>query len=165
MELRQTGLGAVLFLVFVAFQAGVLSALQSYAWLLGVIVFSVILWLIGRGSMPKRMPPQVMELWQFSTALAVVITAVVSLGYPYLGSLNPGVSMTVYTSWVLGSWLIIFGAAMFVTGWTTKWGVTTTVGIIWTFSAIYFIMGTGGYFYFGLITGFPFIIYGLITKG
>ncbi len=166
MDLRQTGLGIVLFAVFWAFQAGVFNMLGPVAWLLGVIIFSVILWLIGRVSMPRRSPPQLMELWQFTTLFAIVSTAIVSLGYPLLGSMMPsGVSMTQFTSFVLGFWLIIFGAAMFVTGWTTKWAVTITVGIIWAFSSVYFATGLPGYFNFALVAGLPFIIYGLITKG
>jgi hypothetical protein len=165
MDLKQTGLGVLLFVVFFAFQAGVVNMLGPVAWLLGVIIFSIVLWLIGRVSMPRRAPPQLMELWRFTTLFAIVSTAIVSLGYPLLASMMPsGISMTQATSFVLGSWLIIFGAAMFVTGWTTKWLVTAVVGIIWTFSAVYFATGLPGYFHFALVTGLPFIIYGLTTK-
>ncbi len=166
MDLRQTGLGVVLFAVFLAFQVGVFNMLGPVAWLLGVIIFSVILWLIGRVSMPRRTPPQLTELWQFTTLFAIVSTAIVSLGYPLLTSMMPsGVSMAQFTSYVLGFWLIVFGAGMFVTGWTVKWGVTTAVGVIWVFSAMFFIAAPSEYFYFGLVAGLPFIIYGLITKG
>ncbi len=166
MDSKQTGLGIVQFIVFLAFQAGVFNALGPVAWLLGVIIFSVILYLIGKVAMPRRQPPQSEELWKFTVLFTVVITAIVSLGAPFLSSVMPsGVSLSQFTSFILGFWLITFGAAMFVTGWTTKWAVTTAVGIIWVFSAVYFATGLPGYFYFALITGFPFIIYGLITKG
>lgn len=165
MDLRQTGLGIVQFAVFGAFQAGVFNALGPVAWLLGVIIFSAILYLIGRVSMPRRQPPQLEELWKFTVAFAVVLTATVSLGYPLLSSMMPSVTMAQFSSFLLGFWLIAFGAAIFVTGWTARWGVTTAVGMIWVFTALYFVTGTPGYFYFALVTGFPFIIYGLITKG
>jgi hypothetical protein len=166
MELKQTALGVVQVLVFFAFQAGVFNSLQYTAWLLGVIIFSVILYLIGRVSMPRRTPPMLEELWKFTIVLAVVLTAIYSLGAPFMASMMPSeMSMAQVTSLTLGFWLVIFGAAMFVTGWTVKWGVTTAVGIVWVFSGVVFAAVTSTYFDFALITGFPFIIYGLITKG
>lgn len=166
MELKQAGLGIVQILVFLAFQAGVFNALQFTAWLLGVIIFSIIIWLIGRVSMPRRTPPMLEELWKFTLVLAVVLTAIYSLGAPFMTSMMPpGMTMEQATSLTLGFWLVIFGASMLVTGWAAKWGVTTAVGIIWALSAILFALGTGNYFDFGLITGLPFVIYGLITKG
>lgn len=164
MDLKQTGLGIVQFVVFLAFQAGIFNALGSVAWLLGVVIFSVILWLIGKEAMPRRMPPAIEELWKFTVTFAIVVTAIVSLGYPLLSSMTPSVSMAQFSSNLLGFWLIVFGAAMFVTGWTSKWGVTTAVGVIWVFTSIYFITAGFGYLYFALDAGFPFIIYGLITK-
>ena len=166
MDLKQTALGIVQVLVFLAFQAGVFNSLQYATWLLGVIIFSVILWLIGRVSMPRRSPPMLEELWKFTVILAVVLTAIYSLGAPFVSSMMPmGMTMEQVTSLMLGFWLVIFGAAMFVTGWTTKWAVTTTVGMIWVFAGILTAVSTGNYFDFGLITGLPFVIYGLITKG
>lgn len=166
MDVKQTGLGIVLFLVFLGFQLGFVDILGPVTWLVGVIVFAVILYLIGRVSMPRRGPPQIEELWKFTVGFAVVVTGIYALGAPFLTSMMPaGMSMNQVTSLVLGFWLIVFGAAMFVTGWTAKWGVTTAVGIIWAFSALFFATGTGNYFDFGLLSGFPFIIYGLITKG
>ncbi len=166
MDLRQVGLGIVQFVVFLAFQFGIFNMLGPVAWLLGVIIFSVILWLIGKVSMPRRTPPMVDELWKFTVILAVVLTAIYSLGAPFMASMMPsGITMTQATSLTLGFWLVLFGAAMFVTGWTAKWGVTTAVGIIWVFSGVISAAVTSNYFDFALITGFPFIIYGLITKG
>lgn len=167
MEPKQIALGVVQVLVFLAFQAGIFDSLQYVGWLLGVIVFSVILWLIGKVSMPRRTPPMLEELWKFTVILAVVLTAIYSLGAPFMVSMMPsGASMSQLTSLTLGFWLVLFGAAMFVTGWTVKWGVTTAVGIIWTFSGIIYAAGTipSTYFDFALITGVPFIVYGLITK-
>ena len=172
MELKQTALGVVQVLIFVAFQLGVFDALQYVAWLLGVIIFSVILWLIGRVSMPRRAPPMLEELWKFTVILAIILTAIYSLlAYvtpmmPHMAAMMPsGMSMAQVTSLILGFWLVVFGAAMFVTGWTVKWGVTTAVGIIWVFSGVFFAAVTSNYFDFALITGFPFIVYGLIAKG
>jgi hypothetical protein len=168
MDFKQIGLGIVEILIFLGFQLGLLNPLGSVAWLVGVIVFSVILYLIGRASMPRRQPPLLEELWKFIVGFAVVLTAVYSLGAPLLASMMPAsasMTMTQATAIALGSWLVIFGAAMLVTGWTTKWGVTTAVGVIWVFNAILFFSGAGSYFDFGLITGLPFVIYGIITKG
>jgi len=168
MDLKQSGLGIVEILVFLGFQLGLLNSLGSVGWLVGVIIFSVILYLIGRTSMPGREPPMVAELWKFIVGFAVVLTAVYSLGAPLLASIMPAsasMTMAQATSTALGSWLVIFGAAMLVTGWTTKWGVTTAVGVIWVFNALLFFSGVGSYLDFGLITGLPFVIYGIITKG
>lgn len=165
MEPKQIGLGIVQVLVFMAFQLGVFNMLGPLSWLLGVIIFSVILYLIGRVSMPRRQPPGLVELWKFTTILAVVLTAIYSLAAPLLGSMMPNISMSQATALTLGFWLVIFGAAMFVTGWTTKWGVTTAVGVIWALSGLIYAVVGGNYFDFALITGFPFIVYGFITKG
>lgn len=168
MDLKQTALGIAQVLVFVAFQLGVFNQLQSMAWLLGVIIFSVILRLIGKVSMPRRVPPMLEELWKFTVIFAVVLTAIYSLVplVPFMASMMPsGMSMAQVTSLILGFWLVVFGAAMFVTGWTVKWGVTTAVGVIWVFSGVFFAAVIASYFDFALITGFPFIVYGLITKG
>ena len=107
------------------------------------------------------------ELWRFTVILAVVVTAIYSLGAPLLPSMMPSgeMSMAQLTAVFLAFWLVIFGAAMFVTGWTAKWGVTTAVGILWAFGGIIFAMSVANYFDFGIITGVPFVIYGLITKG
>ena len=168
MDLKQSGLGLAEILVFLGFQLGVLNSLGSVAWLVGVIVFSGILYLIGRASMPRRQPPMLEELWKFIVGFAVVLTAVYSLGAPLLASMMPAstsMTMAQATSIALGSWLVIFGAAMLATGWTEKWGVTVAVGLIWLFNAILFFSGAANYFDFGLITGLPFVVYGIITKG
>jgi hypothetical protein len=165
MDLKQTGLGVVLFVAFLAFQFGVFNVLGTAAWILGVVIFAVVLWLIGKESMPKALPPELAELWTFTYVFAVVVTVVVSLGYPMLAPLMPSITMAQFGSNLLAFWLIVFGAGMFVTGWTSKWGVTTLVGVIWLFTSIYFIVAGFGYLYFALDVGFPFIIYGLITKG
>ncbi len=167
MDLRQTGLGVVLFAVFLAFQMRFFEVLGPTAWVVGVIVFAGILWLIGKGAMPKRMPPDLAELWNFTTAFAIVSTLLIAYAGPLLGAVMPsGFGMTQLTPFVLGGWLIVFGAAMFVTGWSTKWGVTTAVGVIWVFSSIHLVVsgGPNSYLFFAVVVGLPFIIYGLLTK-
>lgn len=166
MDLKQTGLGVVQLLVFLAFEFGVFKELGSIAWLIGVIIFAGILYLIGRVSMPRRAPPQIEELWKFTTGFAVLVTAIYSLLTAYSPAMTPaGMSMNQITSLILGFWLVVFGAAIFVTGWTAKWGVTTAVGIIWAFSGIFFATVVSTYFDFAILSGLPFIVYGLITKG
>lgn len=168
MDARQLGLGVVLFLVFWAFQAGYFDVLGTAAWFVGVIIFSGILWAIGKGVMPKP-PEQIKRVWMFATVFAVVATFVISFLGPYIGAVfPPGFNPSQVTPLVLSFWLIIFGGAMFATGWQTKWGVTTLVGIIWLFSAMHFVTavstGPNSYLHFALLAGFPFIIWGLMAK-
>ncbi len=160
MDLKQIALGFVLLAVFLLFQLGVFKLLGASAWVLGVIVLSAVFWLIGRVSMPKRQPPELVEVWKFATIFAVVATIIIAYGSQFIvtAMMQPG--MSDFTSLVLGLWLVIFGAATFVTGWTEKWGVTTAVGIIWLFSAFH----TVSYLDFAFLVGLPFIIYGLISK-
>jgi hypothetical protein len=167
MDVKQSGLGIVLVLVFLGFQLGISDMLGAVSWLVAVIVFSAIMYVIGRtAAMPRRQSPEIEGLWKLIVSLAVVLTAIYSLGAPLIASTMPStMTMAQATSIRLGSWLVIFGAAMFVTGWTAKWGVTTAVGIIWVFNALLFFSGVANYFDFGLITGLPFAIYGIITKG
>ena len=167
MDLKQAGLGVVLFVVFWAFQTGIFNALGNSAWVLGVIILSAVLWLIGRGVLPAKQEPEVGEIWKFTTIFAVVTTIIVAYLGPYLGAVMPaGFDPAQLTPIVLSFWLIVFGAATFVTGWTMKWGATTVLGVIWLFSSIHFLAtGPNSYLHFGLLVGVPFIIYGLISKG
>jgi hypothetical protein len=160
LDLKQTALGFVLLIFFLLFQFGVFRPLGTSAWVLGVIVLSVIFWLMGKATMPKKQPPQLVELWQFATIFAVVATVIIAYGGMLVQTTMPQTSMPDLTPLVLGLWLVIFGAATLVTGWTAKWGVTIAVGIIWLFSAFH----TVSYLDFAFLVGLPFIIYGLISK-
>ncbi len=167
MDLKQTVLGVVLFVVFWAFQIGVFNPLDTSAWVVGVIIVSVALWLIGRGVLPAKQEPEVVEVWKLTTIFAVVSTILIAYTGPDIGAVfPPGFSSAQLTPIVLSFWLIVFGAATFVTGWTMKWGATTALGVIWLFSSTHFLAtGPNSYLHFGLLVGVPFIIYGLITKG
>lgn len=158
-------------LIFLALQILGVSVLGSLGWLLAAIITAGILWLLGKSVMPRRTPPQLAEIWKFTTIFVVVGIAIYSFGdllskqYAALASVMPNASMSVFTSYALGFLLISFGAAMFVTGWTARWAVTTVVGVIWLFLALFSVAGLTNYFNFGLFTGLPFVVYGLMTKG
>lgn len=105
-----------------------------------------------------RQPENMKELWMFTFAFAIVATAILAYGGAYVGTASPAIVTEV--------WLVLFGGAMFLTGWWAKFGVTTLVGILWLFSAVLLGMGNGQFAFadFGLLTGLPFIIYGIMTK-
>ena len=154
MDLRQTGLGVVIFLVFWAFQVGYFNSLGTTVWL------------IGKGAMPKASADQ-KELWMFATLFAIVSTALIAYAGPYLGAVFPaGFDPSSLTPVMLSWWLVIFGGAMLLTGWQMKWSVTTLVGIVWLFSAVHLQLTTGAnsYLHFGMVTSLPFILYGLMMK-
>lgn len=163
MDLRQTGLGIVLFVAFWAFQVGKFESLGPAAWLLGAIVFAVVLWMIGKGAMPKP-SADMQELWKFATLFVVLGTIFAAYLAPYAGAvMPPGATLSAFTPMLLGLWLAIFGGAMVVTGWQMKWGVTLVVGLLWLVSAVHLpAIGPNAYIHFAVVTGFPFIIYGLI---
>jgi hypothetical protein len=149
-----------LLIVFFLFQLGVFRPLGPSTWVLGVVVLSFVFWLLGKVSMPRRQPSDLVEVWKFATIFAVITTIIIAYGSPFIGTTMLQASIPDLTPLVLGLWLVIFGASTFVTGWTAKWGVTTVVGIIWLFSAFH----TVSYLDFAFLVGLPFIIYGLIAK-
>ena len=166
MDVRQAVLGLVLFVVFWGFQNNYAAPLGSAAWLAGSIVFVVILWLIGSGMMPKP-PQEVKELWMLATSFLILSTFAISFLGPYLGAVLPS-SPAQLTPLVLSFWLVVYGAAMFVMGMQGKMNVSALIGVIWLFSALHFVtaVGTGpnSYLHFGLVTGLPFILAGLMAK-
>ena len=170
MDGRQLVAGIVIFLVFWAFQAkfSYISDLGTTAWFLGAVIFSVLLWFIGKGVMPKPSASQ-KELWNFTIVFALAVTFIVSFVAPYIpGIVIPsGDVIAIVTPILLSLWLVVFGAAMFVTGWETKWGVTLMTGLIWLISSLTWVANAGpnAWLHFAIIAGFPFIIYGLIAKG
>lgn len=164
MDLRQTGLGIVLFLVFWAFQSGYLSPLGTASWFLAAAVVVLITWAIGMGVMPKPTAEQ-KELWYLAYALILVIAAVGSFVPPsFLGVATPP-SADQFTALLLTLYLIILGGAMFVTGYEMKWGVTLFTGIFWLFAATHlYVLTNVSYIHFGVIVSLPFILYGLLRK-
>ena len=168
MDLRQTVMGIVIFLVFWAFQNGYFNALGSAAWFVGIIIFSVLLFIIGKLVMPKP-DPMINAVWMFSMAFAIVGTFIISFLGPSLGAVIPaGATPAQLTPLVLSFWLVLFGAALFVTGQEAKKPMTTLFGVIWLFSALHFVtaVGTGpnSYLHFGFITGLSYILGGLLYK-
>lgn len=168
MDVRQAVLGLVIFVVFWAFQNGYAAPLGGAAWLAGVIIFAILLKLIGNGEMPKP-PAGVKELWMLATPFVVISTFAISYLGPYLGAVFPaGFTPAQLTPLVLSFWLVVYGATMFVMGQQEKMGVPTLIGVIWLFSALHFVtaVGTGpnSYIHFGLVTGLPFILAGLMKK-
>ena len=167
MDPKQTGLGIVLFIVFWVFQAGYLNGLGTTSWLIGAIVFSVILFLIGKSVMPKSNEKQRM-LWNFTIGVALLVTLFVAYVAPYVpGIVIPsGDILTIVTPILLSLWLVLFGGAMFITGWEMKWNITLLIGVIWLFSAITWVLNAGpnAYLHFAIVTSFPYIIAGLLAK-
>ena len=165
MDARQFGLGIVLMLVFMAMQAGWLP-FGSMNLLIGAVVFVVVMYLIGKGVMAKP-SAEMKELWMFSSALVLVITVIALFVAPLIPGLVVPTDMTAFGALLMSLWMFVFGGAMFVTGWTEKWGVTTLVGILWLFGGLHLslpFVAQNGYIHFGLLVGLPFIIYGLMSK-
>ena len=165
MDARQTGLGLVLMLVFLAMQAGWLP-FGAMNLLLGVVVFAAVLYLIGKGAMPKQ-SEDMKELWMFASGLALVLTVLALFAAPYLPGIVPPTDMAAFAALLMSLWLFIFGGAMFITGWLVKWNVTMLVGIFWLFGALHFslpFVAQNAYLHFAFLTGLPFVIYGLIMK-
>src|SRR5436309_6726159 len=133
--------GVVLFLVFEVFQVERLDSpttLGTTAWLVGVLVFSGVLWFIGKSVMPKQ-SNDMKTLWMFAFLFLVVFQVVISYLGPYLGAVFPSQFLpAALTPLVISLWLIVFGGAMFVTGWWSKNGVTSLIGIIWLLTSTYF---------------------------
>lgn len=168
MNWKVTVLGIVLFLVFWAFQAGYANSLGTSAWFLGVIIFTVLLWAIGKALMPKG-SAESKELWMFATAFVVISTLVISYLGPAFGAVFPaGFTASQLTPLVLSFWLMVYGGAMFVGGWQGKKGVMTLIGVIWLVSAMHFVTalstGPNSYLHFALVTGLPFILWGIMAK-
>jgi len=159
MDLKQAGLGVVLLIIFWAFQAGYLDALGTTSWVVGVVLFGLVLWLIGKEAMPKQ-PESMKELWMFTFVFAIVATAIMAWGTPYLGT--PSSAMPI------SAWLVLFGGAMLLTGLHAKMEVTSLVGILWLFASIMFVTsfmgGSYSFIDFGLLVGLPFVIYGIMSK-
>lgn len=157
MDIQQIVLGLVLFIVFWAFQAGYVSALGQWQWLAGVVVFAVILYIIGKVVMPKP-SAEMQQIWQFAigvTILSTIITTVLTGGQAAVAPI------------VISWWLIVFGAALFATGWSAKQNGALMIGLFWLIGSTHFLSSTVAavaYLHFGLLTGVPYIIWGLIAK-
>ena len=165
MDLKQTGLGALIFLIFLAFQFGALDFLGAAAFIVGVIIFSILLWAIGKVSAGKA-SAEMKLIWKFTTVFAIVLTLFPTFLGPFVGAVfPPDFGAAMLTPLVLAVWLSIFGAAMFATGFYAKFPVTMIVGLIWLLAAVHMpSLGPNAWLHFAVITGFPFIIYGLVEK-
>lgn len=166
MDSRQIGLGILLFLVFWAFQTGSMDFLGTAGWFIGILIFTGILWAVGKAAMPKSSPESKM-LWGFAMVFVIVSTFVISFLGPWLGAILPSDPAQI-APLVLSLWLVVYGGAMFVGGWGGKWPVMTLIGIIWLFSSIHFVSslstGPNSYLHFALITALPIILGGIWMK-
>ena len=168
MNPREVILGIILFGVFWAYQMGYTSSLGSSAWFLGAIIFVAVLWVIGKTNMPKS-PADIKEVWNVLMLVLLVGTFFMSYLGSYLGAVfPPDVTPAQLTPMVLSFWLVIVGAALFVTGWKTQNGLATAIAVFWLFSALHFVTavstGPNSYLHFGFVVGMPYIIHGLIRK-
>lgn len=166
MDVRQTGLGVVLVLFFWAMQAKYID-LGPLNWVLGGVVLVVVFYLIGKGVMPKP-SEEIKELRMFLYALVIVFSVLCAFGPAFIpGVVLPPAGFDM-SPLIIGMWLMLFGAYMFVIGWLQRWAVTSLVGVFWLFSAFQFVSavswGPNSWIHFGLVVGLPFIIYGLIKK-
>jgi hypothetical protein len=157
MNAQQVVLGIVLFLVFWAYQVGYAASLGGHAWFAGAVIFVILLWLIYR-SQKKKASADMMALWNFATAFLLVATFLVSYLWSSLGG------SAASDAGVVGFWLIVYGAAMFATGWKMGDGVSTAIGAIWLFAAVGGVVAVSPYLHFGLLTGLPYILTGLMKK-
>lgn len=166
MNLKQILLGIVLFIVFWAFQMKYFASLGTAEWFLGVLIFGLILWAIGKVSVPKQSESFKLT-FNFAFGIALVIGVIVSFVPPsYLGVVfPPNFTPDQLTPLLLSCWLIIFGARAFITGWEEKWNITMFTGLLWLFVATHlYTLGSNAYFLFGIIVSLPFVIYGLLAK-
>ena len=166
MEQYQLIAGILIVLVFWAFQNGFVNSLGTYGWFVGVLAFVFLSWLTGKSVMSKP-SAEMKEMWMFTCIFALVLTAVASfVPFSVLGVVMPaGATAAAFTPILYAMILALFGGAMFVTGWVEKWNVTMIVGLFWLFNTVLeFGAGGNAYLHFGLITGLPFIIYGLMMK-
>lgn len=156
--------GIVLFAAFFAFSAGYLNFLGNYIWIGAIVVFVLIMTAMGKIGMPKA-PEDVKNAWMFGIAFSVVVTVMMTFAAPYMGS---AMSTDQTGNYMMGFWLVVFGGVMLVGGKEMKMGTGMILGLIWLFSSIYYILGTGsaaaGLMWFGILTGIPFIIMGLQMK-
>jgi hypothetical protein len=167
MNAKQVLVGIVLFAVFWAFQAGYASSLGAGAWVLGVVLFSVLLWGFWAvsGKAKSKTPKEMMALWHFATAFVVISTIFIAYLGSYFGAVAPAGDPSPL---ILSFWLLVYGGAMWVSGKEAKDVTGSLVGIIWVFSALHFVTaistGPNSYLHFALVTGLPLILQGLMNK-
>ncbi len=168
MNLQETVLGIIIFVVFWAYQGGYANSLGTSAWFLGAIILTVLLWLIGKVNMPKS-PADIKEVWKVGMILLLAGTFIISYLGPFLGAVfPPGVTPAQLAPMVLSLWLVIIGGALFVTGWKSQNGFATFIAVFWLFSSMHFVTavstGPNSYLHFGFVVGVPYIIHGLVRK-
>ncbi len=166
MDARQFVLGIVILLVFWAFQAGYFSSLGPPALFVGAIIFVILTWIIGKGIMPNP-PAENKQMWNFVVVFLIIVSIIASFVPPnVLGAVLPaGFDFSMVVPFILALWLVLFGAAMFVTGHEMKMGMAQVIGLIWLFSAITFVgnAGPNAYLHFGIVTGLTFILGGIFS--
>jgi len=79
--------------------------------------------------------------------------------------LPPNFEFSMVVPFILALWLVLFGAALFVTGHQTNSGMALVTGIIWLFAAVTFVVNAGpnAYLHFAIITGLSFIAGGIFS--
>lgn len=157
--------GIILFLVFAGLSSGALNFLGNYIWIVALVIFVVLMMAMGKIGMPKA-PEDIKNAWTFGIVFTIVVTVMMTFVSPYFG----GTSMSAdqVGNYMIAFWLVVFGGVMFIGGWNMKMTNGAILGVIWLFSSIYYIYGTGtaaaGLMWFGILTGVPFIIMGAMMK-
>ena len=167
MNNQVVGLGLLLIIVFWIFQMGYISNMGTIQWFLSAVAFVAITMVLGKTVMPKP-SASMKHLWNVATVFLLLIAVVASfVPMSLLGvSLPANTSPSMFVGLFLSTWLIIYGAAMFLTGNEIKDNVSSMIGIVWLLGSVHLALVTGSnsYMHFGLLTGLPILLTGLLKK-
>jgi hypothetical protein len=161
--------GVILFVVFWAFEMGLFEMLSIAGWLVGAVLFVLLLWGIGKTIMPKP-PAESKKIWHFASLFVIILSILGSFFLPYLGVEMPaGTTSAEITIIFISVWLTILGGAMFIDGWMSKEGVQSLIGVFWLFSAVMYMIGgellaANAWIHLAMTVGLPFIIVGALWK-
>lgn len=155
--------GVLLFVIFAALSSMGSALLGSFLWIAAIVIFVAIMVVMGKKGMPKA-PEDIKSAWMFAVAFSVIVTAMMTAASPYMGSGTPDQ----VGNYMMAFWLVVFGGVMFAGAMSMKMTSGMVLGLVWLFSSVYFVTGTGsasaGLMWFGILTGIPFIIMGLQMK-
>ncbi len=156
MNMQMSVYGLVMLIVFAAAQFTSATVNPAYLWIvLAIIIILLNMWV---GKSMKNPPKGLNEIWMHLAVFGFITTVVFGLW------MAPTYALPL--AWLMSFWLLIKGAAAFVSGMASGNHMHTYAGTVFVFAALfvgafgawYFLMGA---WFFGL---FP-LIAGLLTKG